>query len=219
MHRRRLALFALVATLGLAGCELTPDLNDPVRYGPFYAPKNYSGVEKLPAEIRRVLVLPVSVGDLAPEETATMLDGAITRALNAQQRFEVVTFSRADSTRIFGQPEFASTAALPHGMLEQLAARYAVDAVLFTDLTVYKPYRPQAVGLRSKLATVRDVRILWTFDEIVSGADPSVANSARRAALPAQGRAPLDMSPATLISPSRFAAFAADAMFQTMPRR
>ncbi len=219
MSRLRL-LLPLAATLWLAGCELTPDLNDPVRYGPFYTPTNFAAEKRLPADVRRVLVLPVAVGAVAPEETAARLDGVITTALQEQQRFEVVSLPRAECQRLFGAPEFGSAVALPHGMIEQLASRYAVDAVLFIDVTAYQPYRPQTIGLRGKLATVREVRLLWTFDEIISASDPAVANSARRLPVEsAQGRGPVDLSPGTLLSPTRYAAFAAREMFRTLPPR
>lgn len=213
-------LLSLAAILWLAGCEITPDLADPVRYGPFYTPKNFAGEKRLPAEVRRVLVLPVALGAVAPEETARTLDDVVVQAVQEQQRFEVVPLPREDCLRLFGAREFSSTAALPHGMLEQLAARYAIDAVLFTDVTVYRPYRPQAIGFRAKLATVHDVRLVWTFDEVISASNPSVANSARRRPVAAaQGRGPVDLSPGTLLSPSRYAAFAADEMFRTLPPR
>lgn len=214
------AAAGLLVALLFGGCEITPDLNDPVRFGPFYAPRNFAGEKRMPADVRRVLVLPVALGGLGPEETATTLDGAVTQALQAGQRFEVVPLPRAELRRLFGAPEIPSTAALPHGMLDELAKRFAVDAVLFTDITVYQPYRPQAIGLRCKLATTREVRLIWTFDEVISASDPAVANSARRQPfVEAQGRSPVDLSPATLLSPSRFAAFAADEMFRTLPPR
>jgi len=215
-----LAVAAGCAGFLLAGCEITPDLNDPVRFGPFYTPRNFAGEKHMPAEVRRVLVLPVALGELGPEETAATLDGAVSQALQTQQRFEVVPLPRAELRRLFGVPEISSTAALPHGMLEELTKRFAVDAVLFTDITVYQPYRPQSIGLRSKLATTRDVRLVWTFDEVISASDPAVANSARRQPfVEAQGRSPVDLSPATLLSPSRYAAFAAGEMFRTLPPR
>lgn len=221
LRRSCLAVFAaLAAGFLLAGCEITPDLNDPVRFGPFYTPRNFAGEKQMPADVRRVLVLPVALGGLGPEETAITLDGAVSQALQAQQRFEVVPLPRAELRRLFGVPEIASTAALPHGMLDELTKRFAVDAVLFTDITVYQPYRPQSIGLRSKLATTRDVRLVWTFDEVISASDPAVANSARRQPfVEAQGRSPVDLSPATLLSPSRYAAFAAGEMFRTLPPR
>ncbi|MDP2137099.1 MAG: hypothetical protein Q8J74_04525 [Candidatus Didemnitutus sp.] len=194
--------------------------NDPAHRGPFYTPRNVSREEAMPAGIRRVLLLPVSVGEVAPVETAKTLDRAMVVALQNEQRFEVVVFTREECSWAFGREEFSSVDALPHGFLEKLAATYAVDAVIFVDLTAYQAYRPQAIGLRSKLATVRDVRLVWSFDEIISATDPAVANSVRRQYLKNdRGTQPLDLSPAALQSPSRFAAFAAQAMFRTLPPR
>ncbi len=221
MTRRRLPLLALplaATAFWLAGCETVAV--DPALIGPFYAPRNYAAEPVLPAELRRVVVLPVSGGGLVPAETAETLDRIVAEALLAQQRFEVVAMSREEARRWFGASDFSSSGALPHGFLEQIAARYAADAVLFTDLTAHQAYRPQAIGFRAKLATVRDVRLLWTFDEVISAADPAVANSARRRYLKADRAAqPLDLSPAALQSPGRFATFAAEAMFATLPPR
>ena len=70
------------------------------------------------------------------------------------------------------------------------------------------------------LATVRDVRLLWTFDEVISASNPAVANSARRQFLKTdRGAQPLDLSPTALQSPGRFAAFAAETMFAPLPAR
>lgn len=219
--RRRLPTLVLVAAaLWLGGCETVPAFDDPVRHGPFYTPKNHVGEFRLPADIRRVVVLPVSVGTHVPAETALTLDRIVAQALLTQQRFEVVVMSRADCSRWFGAGDFSSTAALPHGFLEHLASRYAADAVMFTDLTAYQAYRPLLVGLRAKLATVRDVRLIWTFDEVISAEDPAVANSARRRFLKTdRATQPIDLSASALQSPSRFATFAAEVMFATLPPR
>ena len=213
-------LFPLLLAGLLAGCESIPLPDDAVHRGPFYQPRNFAGDPQLPADVRRVVLLPLSAAPVAPSETADSLDAVILQALQNQQRFEVVRLSREDCRRWFGQEAFSSASALPHGMLGQLASRFGADAVLFTDLTVYQPYRPQSIGLRAKLATVRDVRLLWTFDEVISASNPAVANSARRQFLKTdRGTQPLDLSPTALQSPGRFAAFAAETMFATLPAR
>lgn len=221
MSRRfQFPLALLGAVLCLGGCESVPAIDDPVRFGPFYTPRNYSGDLMLPADIRRVVVLPVSGAGVAPVETASSLDQVIVAALQQMQRFEVIPLSREECIRWFGAGDYPSTDALPHGFLEEIARRFAADAVLFTDLTVYRPYRPQTIGLRAKLATVRDVRLLWNFDEVISADDPAVANSARRRYLKTdRATQPLDLSASALQSPSRFATFAAEAMFATLPAR
>ncbi|MBA4137977.1 MAG: hypothetical protein C0518_11725 [Opitutus sp.] len=220
MIARPIAILAGAAALLLAGCESIPSRSDSVYHGPFYQPRNFVGEAQLPTDVRRVVVLPVSAGSIAPGETAEALDAVVVAALQKQQRFEVVSLTRDECRRWFGADAFSSTAALPHQLLSRIAAKFAADAVIFVDVTVYQPYRPQSLGLRAKLATVRDVRLLWTFDEVMSAADPAVANSARRQFLKTdRGTQPLDLSPHALQSPGRFAAFAAETMFGTLPPR
>lgn len=217
------ALIRLVLAVGaaglFAGCQTVP-VYDAAYQGPFFQPHNFAGEKRLAPEIRRVILLPISTQSLAQTETAASLDEVLSASLQSQQRFEVIALSREECRSWFGSEAFASTAALPHGMFDKLVQRYAADAVLFVDLTVYQPYRPQSIGLRAKLATLKEVRLLWTFDEVMSATDPAVANSARRHALTQdRGLVPVDLSPTALQSPGRFAAFAADAMFATLPPR
>jgi hypothetical protein len=98
--------------------------------------------------------------------------------------------------------------------------QYAADAVLFVDVTAYSPYPPLALGLRTRLAPIRETEILWATDLHFSAADPSVANSARRHALSlAKSSGPADLSHTILQNPTRFAGYAAAATFATLPPR
>lgn len=212
-------LVALALILGVAGCESAPSALDPAWRGPFFTPANVARDDRLPADMRRVVLLPVCVGALAPVETATALDAALFAALQRQQRFEVVALTRAECRRLFGAEEFSSTAALPHGFLDKIARTCAADGIVFTDLTVFRAYRPLALGLRAKLATAAEVRLVWSFDELFPADDPAVANSARHYCLQGDRPAPFDLSTTALQSPARFAAYAADAMFATLPPR
>lgn len=213
-------LVLAVAALGVAGCTGTSVLHDPLRDGPFYSPTNHAGEAVLPETLRRVVLLPVHTGDAAGEETASTLDQILLTALQKQGRFEVVTLSRADCRRWFGATAYASTGVLPHDYLSRTAAKLGADAVIFVDLTNYQPYRPISVGFRAKLATASAVRIVWNYDEMISAGVMGVANTARRHYLQAdRSGQPLDLSPTILQSPSRFAAFAAELMFQTLPPR
>lgn len=191
-----------------------------MRVGPYFAPANVAAEKAMPAEIRRVLVLPVYAGSVTTPEAAGALDETIVASLQRQQRFEVVPLAREECLRSFGAPTFSSAAALPHDFLAKLAARHAADAVMFVDLTAYQPYQPQTLGLRAKLALVRDVRLVWSVDETVSAADAAVRNSARQRYFSREhGARPFDLSPAALQSPGWFAAFVADELFATLPRR
>lgn len=208
------ALIATAALAALTGCISLPEVFNPEQSHPLYTPTNYRGDAKLAPEIQRVAFLPIHGGEVVPPETAAGLDPVLVTALQHQMRFEVVVVSRADCQHLFGSGDFSSTAALPHGFLEKIAEKYAVDAVLFTDLTVYHPYRPLALGLRAKLAMIRDVRLVWAFDEVFSAADEKMVNTVRR-----HYREGDRSTPAVLQSPARFGAVAAEVMFRTLPAR
>lgn len=210
---RTLAVLSLAV---LAGCA-TPAINDPARIGPFYAPVNFNGERSL-GSIRRVVVLPLYGGALASEETVALYDPIIAEALQKQHRFEVVQLSRDDCRRKFHTSEFSSVAALPHDFMSGIKREFAADAVLFVDLTVFRPYRPIAMGFRAKLATVDATRLVWTFDDAFSTDNPAVANSARHFSLTAdRGDVPADLTHGVLQSPARFVAYAAATMFATLP--
>lgn len=201
------------------GCEsFRNELSDQNRT--FFQPENFNGDKQLPANLRRVLVLPVCGGKVAEVEAALALDSVLLGALQKKARFEVVAVPREEIQRRFHQPEFSSAAVLPRGFLEELGRAYGAEAVLFVDLTQYQPYPPLSVGFRAKLATIQDVRLIWTFDQSFSSADPAVINSIQRAGRQEGApRSPVDMTVGTFQSPRRFAAYAADAMFDTLPPR
>jgi hypothetical protein len=196
---------------------MAPAIYDPARVGPFFTPTNHVGMPSL-GGIRRVLLLPAWTGRSIPEESAADLDPVFVRALQLQNRFEVVTLSRVECHRRFGAPALSSAAALPHDLLAAVRKDYAVDAVMFVDITTYHGYRPLALGLRAKLALVDGVTLMWSFDNVFSADDPTVANAARHYFIGSDGQGvPADLTPAVLQSPSRFAAYVADAAFRTLP--
>jgi hypothetical protein len=214
------SLLRAAASLGLmllAGCMTKPS-TDAARNGPFFTPVNHSGDPQLPASLRRVVVLPVCGGQVARAESVVPLDAVFVSELEKYNRFEVVTLSRADCLEWFQLPEISSTAALPHDFMAVLQRRFGADAVMFIDLTVYRAYPPLALGVRAKLATLGNVRLVWTFDNVFSTSDPTVANSARHHFLNSNRRGvPADFTTSVLQSPTRFAAYVAWETFGTLP--
>lgn len=186
----------------------------------FFTPTNFNGDTRLPVNLRRVVLLPVYGGSIVPLETAATIEEVFAVELQKELRFEVVRFSRAECQRRFGMPAFSSVGALPNNFLSVLARDFAADAVLFVDITAYRGYRPLVLGVRAKLATLEQTRLVWTFDEIFSADDPKVGNSVRQyygAADPSG--IPLDARHGGLQSPSKFAAYVAAAAFDTLPPR
>lgn len=210
-------LFVAAAALCLlAGC-VEPPINDPARVGPFFQPTNVSHDPTL-GGIRRVVLLPVYGGAVAPEESAADLDAVFRQALQQQNRFEVVALSREECRRRFGASAFSSAGALPHNFLNDLGKTFAADGVVFVDVTVYRAYHPLALGVRSKLAAIANGRLVWTFDNVFSADNPLVSSGARHFFLQSQHQdVPGDLTPSVLQSPGRFGAYVAHTAFSTLP--
>lgn len=217
--RRLAAWVGMVAGSALfTGC-VTPPVDDSARIGPFFKPTNFRGDAQLPVTVRRVVLLPLAGGGVAPAESAAALDPVFRTELQRQNRFEVVTLNRADCLRLFQAEEFSSVGVLPADLMNRLRREFDADAVLMIDVTVFKAYRPLALGVRAKLATLgEEIRLIWSFDNVYSASDGAVANSARAHFLESdRGGVPADMTPSVLQSPSRFASYVSADVFATLP--
>lgn len=209
----------IVVALALAGCSEFPK-SDPAKSGPFFAPSNVTTLGKLPAELRRVAILPVSGNRQIADVSLDHVDQAIGTELTRTGRFETVVVSRDQLQQLAGVRSLNSTDALPVDFLQKLAKATGADGVLLSDVTHYSPYPPLLFGFRVKLARLPDGEILWAADNVFNAADPSVANAARRYNLSlGADRGPGDLSHTVLQNPSRFAAYVASATFQTLPPR
>jgi hypothetical protein len=214
--RARRALAIALAAVGLlSGCA-HPGIRDTARTGPFFTPSNHIGDPSL-GGIRRVVVLPLWVAADTPPESAEQLDPVVVAELQKQNRFEVVTLSRAECRVRFRAEALMSSSALPHDLLGIMHREFAADAVLFVDLTVFHAYKPLGLGFRAKLVTTQEPKLIWSFDNVFSSDDPAVANSARHHFIDRDRSVPADLTAAALLSPSRFAEYAAHAMFTTLP--
>jgi len=215
-------VFGVVLLLAVAGCASSGDAFSPKakKESKYFTPTNFTGDTRLPVNLHRVVLVPVYGGKIVPPETASSLEEIFATELQKQLRFEVVRFSRSDSLRKFGAPEFSSVGALPHDFLAALGREYAADAVLFVDVTSYRGYRPLVLGVRAKLATVEQTRLLWSFDEIFAADDPAVGASVRHYyGVADPSGIPIDARHGGLQSPAKFAGYVAAATFNTLPPR
>src|SRR5690349_1581084 len=100
-NRRLVAVSVLIlASAVITGC-LVPPAQDSARMGPFFSPRNYTGDAQLPSTVRRVVLLPIAGGSVAPAESVAALDAVFTTELQRQNRFEIVTLTRADCLQRF----------------------------------------------------------------------------------------------------------------------
>ena len=209
----------LSAGLTLAACSNDVDKGPQYPHGAGFVPRNvYRPREVL--GLRRVVLLP-PYDSFANADRRQDLDRDFAAELNAANHFEVIQLSRNELVALCGRDQVNSSEPLPPRLAAALRGEYAADAVMFVDITQDDPYQPITLGVRAKLVDARGgLSILWSCDTVFNAGDPAVAASARRFQLDA-GRQefPADQDGASvLLSPARFARYAANAVFGTLPR-
>lgn len=211
-----LALPMAVAVLALAllGCEEFPSTSK-IRSqvcSVFLPPPPLPSYHDFAGGIafKRVALLPLC-HESATGNFPSELDNCFNAELTKTTMFEVVVITRDEMKSIFGRPEYSSTEVLPGNLLAEIASRFGVDAVMFTEITHYSPYQPIAIGVRAKLVDARSGDIRWAFDHLFDSGRPVVSDDARHFYLhQTQNNLPIhDEGDAVLQSPMRFARYAA----------
>ena len=206
---------AVLSILLLAGCEwMSPKQGRPnPKIAPFVRTYTKPGVP----EPRRVAVLPLDFNQ-ATGETLTDIDEIFLSEAGKKLRFELVPISRPDLSRSIHRENFSSTEPTPPESLGFVREKYAADAILFTEITSYRPYRPISVGVRSKLVDSASLATLWSAETVLDAGDPVVAEAA--ALYAGRQRATSDTRGAEMIlqSPRRFLGFVASHLYFTLPK-
>jgi len=204
--------------VGLSSCRtIDQDWDQPV--GEAFVPTNFYQRGPMPSSVRRVALLPLYSGEWDHVDL-TGLQQAFAAELGKQDQFEVVTVSPERVHQIFGFDQVTSVEPIASDEFERLVQEYGADAILFTDLTAYHPYRPLVMGVRCKLVESASVDILWSIDTVFDSGNPTVSTAARRYHLDESAPPyPLQNSSSILQSPLRYSKYVADAVFATLPER
>jgi hypothetical protein len=210
-----------VLALTLTGCQ-TVGMR-PVSLITPYKPENvFLAKATLPVDIKRVAVLPLACSS----QRADMLDGrsVMDPILIAQlidtKKFEVVSVSPDELERETGQAYWGGDELLPADFFSKLRKAYDCNAVMFCQLTEYRPYPPLAVGWRLELVDARTRDILWAGDEQFDAGKPGVIAGAVRYEEENQnifGSDPTGWR--TLNSPRDFGQYAIADLLSTLPAR
>ena len=200
------AALRLAAALGLAalaavGCRTT--LPDP---GPLAS--STVAADFGTYRLARVGLLPFAGRDLSPESAAN-LQRAFQLELARVMPYELVPLTVADLEEVRAGNPYLRGRYEPPAILE-VARRYRLDALLIGTVTQNEPYPPQALGLEVELVATETGQPLWTSSVHLDAGDARV-----RARLElwqdshkadGGGRESVQL---TLVSPERFARFAA----------
>jgi len=175
----------------------------------------YRAEAKLPAQLRRVAVLPLPAGS-----GRELLESVLSRELAQRRLVEVVPVSAEWLRQATGRAEWLATDELPVDFFQRIRAGTGCDAVLFVRVTEFQPYPPLQVGWNVRLVECESARTVWAVDEVFAAGDPAVAAAARRYHAARLRTVPaLASSDGMLLSPRWFGQFAAHAVVGTMPGR
>lgn len=221
MLRRYLLTFAATFSLALSGVHFSGCQTEREAIAlevPPYQPANVHGMgSPMPTTLRRVVVLPIWHAQDDWPFLAEM-DHTLAEELAKTGRFEVVRMSAAEMRTVFGSDRVASTDLLPANLMQVLRQRYAADAALLTDLTIYDPYRPITVGLRMKLLNLKTGELPWALDTVYNSGNAAVVSGARRYQIARQNQPfPLNRGLSILQSPSQFSRYAIWQSLCTLP--
>ena len=146
---------------------------------PSYKPTNFLSIPRLPDNLRRVADLPLYFEDGTSREIETG-DGIFSTALRRTLAFEVVSVSHSWLDSRFQVEQLSPSRPLPAGIFAAVRKVYDADAVLFTEITHFHPYRPIAIGVRSSLVDLESGQVIWAFDDLFDAGEPSVSAGAKR---------------------------------------
>ncbi len=175
----------------------------------------------LPASLKRVAILPLHVIGQDP----TLNDGrdALEPIVHAEllrcARFELVPVARENLRQWTGRTGWAYTDALPRDLFSRVTKETGCDAVMFCQLTHYKPYPPVAIGWRMHLVFPSPPTNVWAVDEIFEGSQDSVAGPAR-SYYKRHFATPTGAEPQSILaSPRRFGQFTLSCVVDSLPAR
>lgn len=135
----------------------------------------------LPSSVRRVVVLPLACasGSVNLSAGCESLTPVLFEEFCKTKKFEAVKISEDEMKALVGQACWSGDETLPVNFLKSLKDTCGCDAVLFSELTTFRPYAPVAVGWRFKLVDVQTRQILWAADEVFDTAHPPATTLAK----------------------------------------
>lgn len=181
-----------------------------------------------PAGMRRLAVLPIHA-NRPIDDVQRDMDGIFRGELSKVVKYEIVEVPRQEMLSLVGRESISSSAVLPNDLIRALRQNFAADAVMFIDFTVFRPYRPIAIGVRTKIVDLRNMEVIWMADGILDTAEPDVSEMATQFAgsglniryisptIPQGGKREASSGNQVILqSPRLFAGFVAHEAFATL---
>ena len=158
--------------------------------------------------LQRVGLLPLTGANISTEQSQ-MLQAAFMVELSHAADVELVRLEAHDLEEVPGSEPYRRGRYLPRTILE-LAHRFQLDALLVGTVTHIQAFPPQALSISLDLVSCETGMVLWSSSVNLDAGDRDVHDSlAAWAALQRSSTGSRESLQLTLISPSRFARFAA----------
>ncbi len=216
-----LTLASLMAIIA-CGCASSAHKN-PFAKQEYYEPQNFRQDSAwLPDTVRRVAVLPVST--LHPEEMTSVsrrqVDGFVGDAIAKTEMFEIIRVTPQQLKALTGKSSWSVEEKLPSNFFAILNERLGCEAVMFSELTVFKPYKPVVIGWKLHLIDSHEPRVWWASDLVFDSGTQAVANSAIKFSQENLSGGIKGASAETiLLSPARFGQYTLAASLGTLQGR
>ena len=165
--------------------------------------------------IKRVGLVPFGGAELDAEGDLALQDAFLSE-MSRSAHFEIVRLAGADVDEIPGSEPYRRGWYKPATIID-LAARYKLDGLLVGTVTQRHPYPPQSLGVELDLVAAETGLVVWHGSIFLDATDDRVRRSleeyyrSRNAAAGTKESAAL-----TLLSPRRFAHFAAHHLAQLL---
>ena len=204
--------FAVLAT---ARAELWP-------FGKEWEPANiFWRSEPMPIDMRRLAILPIATeqNDSILEEGRKNLADILGTELRKTAYFDFVNVSEADLERWSGRGAWKLSDELPETLLDEIRIRTGCDALLFVELSGYRPYAPVSMGWKLTIVDAMEHHIWWSVDETADSGRQDVARGAKRYFKENLSESNNKTIGLSLKSPRRFGQYVLNKLVGTMPPR
>lgn len=221
-HGRFVVLTAVLAGILCVGIGCSSSRNGASASSQYGLPRNvYREAGRFPGEFKRVAVLPILIAgqDAVLENGRDALQPLYHSELIRAARFETVAVSPEQCRQWTGRSTWSGQETLPRDFFERLREMTGCDAVLFCQLTRYRPYPPVAIGWRMQLVGVSPLRVWWAMDELFSSGD-AVVSDAARSYYRTHFAPPTGSDPDSILAtPRRFGQFTLALVTESLPTR
>ncbi|MBL6721916.1 MAG: hypothetical protein ISQ08_10965 [Planctomycetes bacterium] len=204
------AALALSTAMGLGSCVLTTATAD---QAPLAQPQVVVDFDSY--GLRRVGVVPV-IGHEYGEQTNDAIQDALRAEFAARGRFEVVVLDTEDLSRLEPMRAWSRGWYRPRTILE-LSRRHRLDGLLIGTVTDRQAHPPQRLGLTLDLVASQTGQTIWSSSVSLDASEERTRRSVEDWAERAVGDVTEASWETLLLSPRRFARFAARELARTLP--